>query len=268
MKALERLGHGAFIQNAVGQLRGVDDTPADRVGRLCHAIGPAMIAPLAELLAAEQDARARHRLRDILVGFGPSGREAIQQLLDAPNWEVRRTAAFLLREFGGSESLSALEPLLRDPEPLVQREAIQGLVMAGSEAAYALVAQVIASSAARVQGTLVRELTALRDERATPLFCYLVRHIDRRAQRSVFESALDALGLYGGPEAVEALEWAIQQGDWWAPMRTRASKRKAAAALRRIGAPDAIQALRTAAAEGSRSTRAAARAVLGDLAGG
>ena len=41
---------------------------------------------------------------------------------------MRRTAAYLLREFGGTEGLKELVPLLTDPEPLVQREAIQGLV--------------------------------------------------------------------------------------------------------------------------------------------
>ena len=42
-----------------------------------------MIAPLAEVLAAEQDARSRRRLRDILVGFGAAGRESVQQLMNA-----------------------------------------------------------------------------------------------------------------------------------------------------------------------------------------
>ena len=55
--------------------------------------------------------------------------------MNAANWEVRRTAAFLLREFGGAEGLRELQPLLADPEPLVQREAIQALVLNGTDAA-------------------------------------------------------------------------------------------------------------------------------------
>ena len=55
--------------------------------------------------------------------------------MNAPNWEVRRTAAFLLREFGGAEGLKELIPLLTDSEPLVQREAVQGLVSNGSDEA-------------------------------------------------------------------------------------------------------------------------------------
>ena len=75
-------------------------------------MGTAVIAPLAEALSSEQDARSRRRLRDILIGFGAQGRESVQQLMSAPNWEVRRTAAYLLREFGGTEGLKELVPLL------------------------------------------------------------------------------------------------------------------------------------------------------------
>ena len=51
---------------------------------------------------------ARRRLRDILIGFGPAGADAIRPLMKAANWEVRRTAAYLLREFGGSAGLKEL----------------------------------------------------------------------------------------------------------------------------------------------------------------
>jgi len=268
IRALERLGRGTLIRSVVGQLRGVDDAPAERVKRLCHAIGPSIIAPLAELLSAEQDSRARARLRDILVGFGPRGRDSIQQLLNAPNWEVRRTAAFLLREFGGTESLVSLEPLLRDSEPLVQHEAIQGIILNGSEAAFGLLRSVLSDANPRVRGALVNELGTMRDERAAPLFCYLVKHLDRRLLRSAYEVSLDSLGAFGGPDAIEALEYALQQGEWWAPLRTRALKTKAAKALRRVGTTDAIQALREASERGSGSTRRAARAALAGMAGG
>ena len=102
-----------------------------------------MIAPLAEALSAEQDARSRRRLRDILVEFGAAGRESVQQLMNAANWEVRRTAAFLLREFGGAEGLKELQPLLTDTEPLVQREAIQALMLNGTDAASQILLQAL-----------------------------------------------------------------------------------------------------------------------------
>jgi HEAT repeat protein len=185
--------------------------------------------------------------------------------MNAPNWEVRRTAAYLLREFGGSEGLRELQPLLTDTEPLVQREAIQALVLNGSEEAWRILLQALAVSSGRTRQTLITELTSMRDERAAPLFCHIVRHVDRRAFHSVYLSAIEALGSFGGPEAVGALREALQHGDWLAPMRTRRARAAAAQALRRIGDTAAIEALREASTRGSRGVRSAARAELGQL---
>ena len=87
----------------------------------------------------------------------------------------------------------------------------------------------------------------MRDERAAPLFCYLVRHLDRKAFHSVYLGAIDALGSFGGPDAVEALKEALQRGDWMAPLRTRRTRASAAQALRQIGTRAAVAALREAA---------------------
>src|SRR5436190_2075261 len=261
-EVLERLGRGAMMRHAAKQLRTADEASYGRLKRLAHGIGPAVIAPLAEALSAEQDARSRRRLRDILVEFGAAGRESVQQLMNAANWEVRRTAAFLLREFGGVEGLKELQPLLTDPEPLVQREAIQALVLNGTDAASQILLEALTSTAGRPRQTLITELTAMRDERAAPLFCYLVRHVDRKAFPGVYVGAIDALGSFGGTDAVEALKIALQRGNWMAPMRTRRTRASAAQALRRIGTADAVAALHEAATKGPRGVRSAAKAEL------
>ena len=103
--------------------RGVDDEARDRAppqhrrrgatsgsSGCATRSGTAVIPPLAEALSTEQDARSRRRLRDILIGFGAQGRESVQRLMSSPNWEVRRTAAYLLREFGGTEGLQGADP--------------------------------------------------------------------------------------------------------------------------------------------------------------
>jgi len=267
-RALERLGRGTLVKHAATELRTGDEEITARVARLCHAIGPAVIPALAERLSTEQNDRARLRLREILVGFGPDARNAIQELLDAPNWEVRRTAAFLLRQFGGTESLGSLRPLLSDEEPLVQREAIEGIILDGTEAAFDLLRSVLVGGAsARARASLVREMSTMRDARSAPLFGYLVRRLDRARQLSAYEASIDALGASGGPGAVEALEFAIGTGEWWAPRRTSALKRRAAAALRRIGSDEATQALRRASEHASYFTRRAAKAALSGTGG-
>ena len=263
---LERLGKGGIVRQAGTQLRTADEDAYLRFKRLAHTIGPAVIPPLAEALSAEHDARGRRRLRDILVEFGSPGREAVQQLMNAANWEVRRTAAFLLREFGGAEGLKELIPLLTDTEPLVQREAMQALILNGTDAAAQILLRALADTSGRPRDTLIAELSAaMRDERAAPLFCYLVRHLDRDVFPTVYVGAVDALGTFGGPDAVEALKHALQQGTWRAPLQTRRIRAKAAQALRLIGTEPAITALRDAAARGPRGMRAAARTELSRL---
>ena len=237
----------------------------ERFKRLCQTIGPSLIVPLAEVLSTEQDARSRRRLRDVLVGFGAAGRESVQRLMNAPNWEVRRTAAFLLREFGGNEGLRELQPLLTDSEPLVQREAIQALVLNGSDAASQILVHALNTTTGRPRQTLVNELMAMRDERAGPLFCHLTRQIDRRKFPALYAAAIDVLGSTSSPDAVEALKDALRQGDWWAPLRTRRTRAAAARALRLIGTPAAVDALRDASARGSWGVRTAARAELGQV---
>jgi hypothetical protein len=262
---LERLGRGAMMKHVAPHLRSAEDADYERFRRLCHAIGTPVIVPLAEVLSAEQDARSRRRLRDILIGFGARGRESVQQLMNAPNWEVRRTAAYLLREFGGSEGLKELVPLLTDSEPLVQREAIQGLVLNGSDEASAILLRALTTATGRARDTLIAELLAVRDERAAPLFCYLLRHVDRSALQQVCLGTIDALGVFGGPDAVDALKQALYEGSWWTPFRTRRIRAGAADALRKIGTPAAVDALREAASRGPRGVKAAARSALGRL---
>jgi HEAT repeat protein len=167
-----------------------------------------------------------------------------------------------LREFGGTEGLKELIPLLTDPEPLVQREAIQALVLNGSDEASAILMRALATASGRSRETLVNELVATRDDRAAPLFCHLIRHLDRRAFPQVYAATITALGGFCGPDAVVALTIALHQGEWWAPVRTRRLRAAAAAALRRIGSPAAREALEAASRKGGRGVRAAARAEL------
>ncbi|HXG54364.1 MAG TPA: HEAT repeat domain-containing protein [Vicinamibacterales bacterium] len=262
---LERFGRGSMMKHVAAHLRNADDEAYERFERLCRAIGTPVIAPLAEALSNEQDARSRRRLRDVLIGFGAQGRDVVQQLMSAPNWEVRRTAAFLLREFGGSEGLRELIPLLTDTEPLVQREAVQGLMLNGSDEAAAILLHALHSSSGRSRQTLVNELTGIRDRKAAPLFCYLVRHLNRSKHPHVYLSAIESLGTFGDPDSVTALKTALHQGEWWAPLRTRRSRAAAAGALRRIGTAPALDVLRGASASGNRGARAAARAELAQL---
>ena len=66
--ALGRFGRGTMMKHVAAHLRVADDAGYERFKRLCHGMGTPVVAPLAEALSTEQDARSRRRLRDILLG--------------------------------------------------------------------------------------------------------------------------------------------------------------------------------------------------------
>ena len=91
----------------------------------------------------EERVRARERLAALLIAFGATGRKAVERLKSSQNPVVRRTAIYLLREFGGSEALPELTLLLDDSEPQVQREAIRAMLNIGTDEAYRTLQQAL-----------------------------------------------------------------------------------------------------------------------------
>ncbi|HXW05395.1 MAG TPA: HEAT repeat domain-containing protein [Vicinamibacterales bacterium] len=259
LEALERFARGSLMKHVAGHLRVAEDDSYERFKRICHVIGSAVIVPLAEVLAAEQDARSRRRLRDILVGFGAAGAESVRPLMHAPNWEVRRTAAFLLREFGGAEGLKTIVPLLTDREPLVRQEAVQALLSSGSAEASGLLLEAVALDRT---GQLAAEILRVREDRAAPFFAHVIRRADRRKLPRLYLAAIEALGSAGGEEAVEPLKLALHRGSWRNMLADRRFRAAAARSLRRVGTPATLDVLREAVSRGSRGVRAAARAEL------
>ena len=86
--------------------------------------------------------------------------------------------------------------------------------------------------------------------------------MDRRKESQLYMTAIVALGSFGGPDAVEALKFALHQGDFWSPLVTRriraaAARRCAGSARRRHSTCFA-----TPRPRGPRGVRSAARSEL------
>jgi HEAT repeat protein len=111
----------------------------------------------------------------------------------------------------------------------------------------------------------VREVIGLRDSRAVPSLAAVLKTTSPRgAVVALHEAIIDALSGLGAHEAsTAALRDALDRGDWWAPRRTAALRRAAAAALKRIGSPETLAVLDDALRSRSRGVRAAARLALG-----
>ena len=79
-----------------------------------------------------------------------------------------------MRQFGGSESLPDLTELLDDTEPQVQREAVRAILNVGTDAAYRILEQALTGGTTRSRDAIMQSIGLVRDERATPLFVYIL----------------------------------------------------------------------------------------------
>jgi HEAT repeat protein len=249
-----------MMRHITTHLATMDGAQFERVTAMCVSLGEVLVKPLAETLSAEERPRTRERLTSILIAFGAVGRRTVERLKSSPNAAVRRTAIYLLREFGGSDALPDLTELLDDNEPQVQREAVRAILNIGTDAAYRILEVALTSGTQRTSEAIMHSLSALRDERATPLFVYMLTHIDHRgATAPVYLRAIESLGAQRDSEGIKPLQDALYKGEWWAPRRTGILRSAAAAALARIGTADAYAVLDEAVASRVRGVRKAAR---------
>jgi hypothetical protein len=261
--AIDMLVGGSMMRHIVTHLATVDEPQFERIKALCVSLGEVLVRPLAEALSVESRPRTRQRLTAILLAFGAVARRTIERLKNSQNPVVRRTAIQMMREFGGSDALPDLTELLDDNEPQVQREAVRAILNIGTEAAYKILEQALTTGTLQSRDAIMQSIGTVRDERATPLFAYIIEHVDHRGPlKAVYLSAIESLGALKDSAGIAPLKDALRKGEWWAPRRTAALRHAAAAALGRIGTPDAIAALEQAITEGSRGVRAAARAHL------
>jgi hypothetical protein len=266
-RVLERLWSGPLVRHVVLLLR-KDDSDVESLQHLCHAIGAGLARPLAELLAVEDNARASRHLRELLLSYGPAGRQSVEQLKHSQHPAVRRMAVDMLRVFGGQEALAELATMLDDPDPQVHRESIRAIVQIGTTNAFAVLQRaLVAGSASR--DTVLQELVEMRDDKVAPLLCYVLRQTEPEGTMyRVHSDMVDALGnLKAHADSVRTLRQVLHRGKWWSPFRTSALRQRAALALRRLGTPEAMAVLQEAASSKARGPRRAARAQLQHVSG-
>jgi HEAT repeat protein len=252
-----------MMRHILTHLSTIDEPQFERVKAMCLSLGEVIVRPLAEALSIEERARPRERLTAILIAFGAIGRRTVERLKNSHNAAVRRTAIHLMRQFGGSDALPDLTELLDDNEPQVQREAVRAILNIGTDRAYEILQEALTSGNARSRDAIMQSLSLLREERAAPLFIFILRHVNHRGRLAdVYLRAIESLGALRDPDGIAPLKEALHKGEWWAPRRTSALRAAAATALARVGTPEARAVLDEAVANGPRGIRAAARAQL------
>ena len=260
-----QLANGDLMTHLVLFIRQAEEPELPRATRFCLSLGKSVAGRLVDAILVEDSARTIRRLREVLLSFGSSAKSRVAELCAASNPAVRRTAIELLRMLGGSDALPHLVKLLDDEEAQVQRDALRAIMQMGTDEAFSALQTALTTGPHRTRDMIMHSVGTLRDERAAPLFAFIVRQSDHRGDYGAFYvSALETLGHLGvsSDAVVQALRGALDRGEWWAPIRTRRLRAAAATALRALGSDEATTALEAAAINGGRGVRAAARAAL------
>ncbi len=262
-RAVGQIVDGSFMSQTAVHLNSVHDDEFEHVKKLCRVIGPALVPKLADALSSETRNRARQRLTDVLIDFGAHSRDSVDKLRQSSNPSVRRTAVQLLRAFGGPEALPELEQLTNDTEPAVRRDAARAIIGFGFDESFQLLKRILDTEKHLGRAAVINELGSTRDQKAAPLFCFLVRNLEPRGTlRATYLESIERLGVLGGAEAVQALVEAMQKGRWWTPFRTYEVRTEAAAALAQMRLPAAREALEDLAVNGSFGVRSIAKKIV------
>jgi HEAT repeat protein len=258
---VDTLCTGPLARHVALHFRSIADAEVDRFNQLCQLLGPELVRTLADALAREENSVAIRRLGALVLSFGAAGRRSVEQLKNSPNPAVRRTAITLLRRAGGQDALLELASMLGDADPEVQRESIHAIVEIGTTNAYSVLHRLLLE-ADTPRDSALRELVSLRDDKAVPLFSYVITKAEPRGKLvAIHASMIEALGtMRPRPESIRALQQVLLRANWRAPFRTATLRQAAATALRRLGTPEALAVLEAAVNTGGRGVRKIARA--------
>jgi hypothetical protein len=263
---ITKLVEGPMVRHLSVFLQKATDAEFGVAKKMCTTIGPVLVKPMSDALMGEDNARALRRLRDILITFGPAAREYANELKSSRNPAVRRAAIDLFRGLAGEAALPDLRQLLDDDDAQVQREALRAIVQIGTNDAYHMLEQALTSGAARTREAIMQALGAFRDEKAAPLFVYILNNTDYKgANEAAYTSTIESLGKVAVDDrSASVLKDVLYRGEWWARGRTTRLRTAAARALRSMGTPGADRTLEEAAATGPSAVRKIAKAALAE----
>ena len=261
-----KLVDGPMVRHLAMFLQKATDTEFGMAKNMCTGIGPVLVKPMSDALMGEDNARTVRRLRDILISFGAAAREYANELKSSKNPAVRRAAIDLLRALGGDAALPDLRLMLDDSDSQVQREALRAIVQIGTNEAYQMLEQALKSGAAHTREAIMQALGAFRDEKAAPLFVYILNNSDYKGQNEgVYTQTIESLGKVAIDErSASTLKDILYRGEWWARSRNARIRAAAARALRNMGTASADRTLEEAAASAPGAIRKVAKAALAE----
>ena len=205
-------------------------------------VGGPMARHLVGRLGGETDRTRRGRLVEAVRNLGPLSLPPLAEALASPTWYLVRNALALLSDLATADSLPAIVPLLRHPEPRVRRAAVRALWKLGGPVSEPhLVAQMKDADPETLQEILFA-LGQLRSEGSVAPIAELAQ--DKRILERLRVQALATLGQIASSRAQPVLIDLVRRRGFFANVEPHAIRLAAARALWALGTPEAQEALR------------------------
>jgi len=254
--ALDRLGESVALRETAALLSDVGDEDWQAIKAVLESIGPPCIESLKPVVAVEQDTVGVMRSEETIVGFGSAVVTRLGSLVADPRWFVQRRGARLLGRLATAEAVPLLQPLVRQADPRVAKEAIAALTAIQDPAAARAIQTVLRAATGELRTAVIGAMVAGRDPRVVPMLARIIAESDPlgKDHEMVLETAA-ALGNVGTDAAVAPLVSLANRKKFFGGRKLRALKECSVDALVRVGTPKAAAALQQAASTGDRSLK-------------
>jgi len=199
----------------------------------------------------------------VIVGFGDKAVLRLASLVTDKRWFVQRRGARLLGRIGKADAVPLLQPLLRQNDPRVAREAVAALGVIQDPAAARAIHTVLRAATGEVRRAVIEALVAERDPRVVPMLVRILEESQPLGKdHDVVLETIDALGTVGTDGSVPILTTLAQRKRFLGGRKLRALKERSVDALARVKTEKATAALKDAAEHGDRYLKKIARAKL------
>ena len=178
---------------------------------------------------------------------------------DGSAWGVVRNGVTILGELGAERAVEHLMDTVQHHHPKVRRETLTALAHVGGEGAVLLVMGKLDDPDEGVRATAVRAAAELGSDRTVKT---LLARLDEEDSQDVQQEILRALGQFGDPGAVPAIEKRAVGSFFSRPqVETRVAAYRALAA---IGSPHARSLVEAAAEDKDAEVKSVARELVAD----
>ena len=261
--ALDQLGESLAMHESAALVGDLDEGGWRGLKAVVETVGASSVEAFKKIVSVEDETLATGRAEAVIVGFGPKSVMRLSSLVGDQRWFVKRRGARLLGRIATADAVPLLQPLLRQQDPRVAREAVSALGVIPDPAAARAIHTVLRAATGELRRAVIDALVAERDPRVVPM---LVRILDESEalgnDHDVVLETIDALGTVGTDASVPGLVAMARRKRFLGGRKLRALKERSVAALARVQTEKSATALKDAADNGDRYLKKIARAMV------